>query len=135
MAKRSNCPVNNALEIFGDKWTLLIVREMVFKDATSFSDFKKMAEKIATNILSDRLNRLQSTKIIEKLPYKIDRRKSIYRLTENGRYLIPVLLDIIIWSHRIDSNVSMPAEFIALIENDKAGVVRMLEQRLRNNYG
>ncbi len=131
MAKRSNCPINHALEIFGDKWTLLIIRDLIFKGSTSFSELKKMSEGIATNILSDRLARLERYRIVDKLADGSDGRRAHYRLTQSGEDLIPLLLDIMVWSYRNDPTVNAPAELLARIEADRSSVIAEMAAGLK----
>ena len=130
MKKRSNCAINHALEIFGDKWTLLIIREMVFKKRTAFSEFKKISEGIATNILSDRLSRLENYQLIEKCSDETDGRRATYLLTKSGLDLIPVLLDIMVWSFKHDPSVSVSAEIVGRIQKDRAGFIHEIESSL-----
>src|SRR5262245_14521048 len=93
--RRSDCPVHFALEVFGDAWTLLVVRDLMFKGRTTFSDFARAEEGIATNILSDRLARLEAHGIVE-----LEGRD--YRLTPKGIDLVPIMLAIIAWSAKYD---------------------------------
>lgn len=99
---RSHCPVNYGLEIFGDKWSLLIVRDIVFAGKKTYGEFLKSAEGFATNILASRLAFLEEQGIIAKRPNPADRRKDFYSLTEKGLDLIPVLLSFIAWSAKYD---------------------------------
>lgn len=94
---RSNCPVSSAVEIFGDKWSLLIVRDIIFFGKKTFGEFFRSDEKIATNILSNRLQSLESAGILSKCAHPDDKRKDVYALTEKGRELIPVVLEIFNW--------------------------------------
>lgn len=98
--RRSGCPVSISLEIFGDRWSLLIVRDLMVRGFRTFSDFEHSGEKIATNILADRLRKLQAAGIIVAEAEKTDRRKFSYRLTEKGIDLAPVLLELLIWGAR-----------------------------------
>ena len=100
MARRSGCPVNVSLEIFGDRWSLLIVRDMMVRGYRTFKEFQEAGEGIATNILADRLKKLEETGILTAEPEEDDRRKINYRLTEKGIDLAPVLLELLIWATR-----------------------------------
>ncbi len=99
---RSHCPVNFALESVGDRWALLIVRDMVFLGKKTYGEFLKADEGIATNILASRLDFLESIDVIKKSPNEEDQRKDIYALTEKGLDLIPVLFEFIKWSAKHD---------------------------------
>ena len=99
---RSHCPVNFAVESLGDRWALLIVRDMVFHGKKTYGEFLKAEEGIATNILASRLDFLERIEVIKKSPHGEDQRKDIYTLTEKGLDLIPVLFEFIKWSAKHD---------------------------------
>jgi len=98
---RSNCPVNFGLETFGDKWSLLIVRDIVFWGKKTYGDFLRSDEGIATNILASRLVQLEKEGIIAKMPHPADRRKDVFSLTDKGLELIPLLVEIVSWSGKL----------------------------------
>jgi DNA-binding HxlR family transcriptional regulator len=97
---RSGCPVSMALEVFGDRWSLLVVRDLMVRGFRTFKDFLGSGEGIASNILADRLQKLQSAGIIISEPEEYDGRRVNYRLTERGIDLAPVMLDLLIWGAR-----------------------------------
>ena len=94
---RSGCPVSVSLDLVGDRWSLLIVRDMMVRGYRTFREFQRAGEGIATNILSDRLQKLEEGDILEREPAVGDGRSTYYRLTEKGIALAPVLLEILIW--------------------------------------
>jgi len=94
---RSGCPVSVSLEIFGDRWSLLIIRDLMVRGFRTFKQFQESGEGIATNILAERLERLEAVDIIAPEPEKTDGRRINYRLTEKGIDLAPVLLELLIW--------------------------------------
>ena len=98
--QRSGCPVSISLEALGDRWSLLIIRDMMVRAFRTFKQFQESDEKIATNILADRLRKLAAAGIITAEPEKSDGRKVNYRLTEKGIDLAPVVLDLLIWGTR-----------------------------------
>ncbi|MGB6821713.1 MAG: helix-turn-helix domain-containing protein [Candidatus Acidiferrales bacterium] len=98
--QRSGCPVSISLEALGDRWSLLIIRDMMVRAFHTFKQFQESDEKIATNILADRLQKLMAAGIITAEPEKSDGRKVNYRLTEKGIDLAPVVLDLLIWGTR-----------------------------------
>ena len=98
---RSNCPVNFGLETFGDKWSLLIIRDMVFWGKKTYGEFLRSDEGIATNILASRLASLEKEGIVSKKQNPGDKRKDIYSLTEKGLELIPLLVEIVAWSGKL----------------------------------
>jgi len=87
---RSKCPVNFALETFGDTWSLLIIRDIIRFKKKTYSEFLNSNEKISTNILADRLTRLVEQGILRKVPDKADKRRDIYKLTQKGIDLYPL---------------------------------------------
>ena len=95
--RRSGCPVSLSLERFGDRWSLLIVRDLMVRGYKTFKDFQNSGERIATNILADRLQKLETTGIITTEVEPGDGRRVNYRLTEKGIDLAPVLLELLIW--------------------------------------
>ena len=97
---RSGCPVSVSLEIFGDRWSLLIIRDLMVRGYKTFKDFRDSGEGIATNILADRLKILQAAGIITAGRKPGDARRATYRLTEKGIDLAPVLLELLIWGAR-----------------------------------
>jgi DNA-binding HxlR family transcriptional regulator len=98
--RRSTCPISAALEVLGDRWTLLIVRDMVFGKARTYKDFLASHEGIATNILANRLSRLQASGIVTARRDPQDGRSLIYQLTVKGIDLVPLLMELSIWGTR-----------------------------------
>jgi DNA-binding HxlR family transcriptional regulator len=101
--------VSVSLEILGDRWTLLIIRDLMVRGCRTFREFLQAGEGIATNILADRLRRLVAAEIIETEAEASDARKSNYRLTEKGMDLAPLLLDLLIWGARHERTGASPA--------------------------
>ena len=97
---RSGCPVAVSLDLLGDRWSLLIIRDLMVRGYRTFRDFENAGEKIATNILADRLSKLERAGIITTETEKSDARKVNYRLTRKGIDLAPVLLELLIWGAR-----------------------------------
>ncbi len=107
--RRSGCPISLALELFGDPWTLLIVRDVMFKARRTFKDFQGAGEGMATNILSDRLKRLEQAGILTSEPDPADARRVLYGLTPKGADLAPVLVELVLWSARHEETDAPPA--------------------------
>ena len=128
---RSDCPISTALDIFGDKWSLLIIRDMMFKGKNTYGDFLSSDEKIATNILADRLGLLECADIISKQNHPDSKAKILYKLTPKGIDLIPVLVEIITWSEKHHNVHPQATEFVKQVKKDKSGVVKMLYQNLK----
>ena len=98
--RRSGCPISIALEIFGDSWSLLIIRDLMVRGFRTFKEFQQSGERIATNILADRLQKLEAMGMISAEIDERDARRLNYRLTEKGIDLAPVLLELLIWGAR-----------------------------------
>ena len=96
--RRSDCPINFALETFGDPWSLLIIRDIVYFGKKTYGDFLASEEGMATNILALRLAHLEQQGILVKKLSEKDKRKEEYILTEKGLDLIQVLLEVVTWS-------------------------------------
>ena len=96
--KRSDCPVNFAVETLGDKWSLVILRDIIFWGKHTYGEFLKSDEKIATNILANRLEYLEKEGLISKSPHPDDKRKDFYTVTEKGIALVPMFIEMITWS-------------------------------------
>lgn len=98
--KRSNCPISYSLDIWWDKWSLLILRDLFFMDKCTYGDFLKSPEKIATNILASKLQNLEENSIIEKMHNPESKIKVPYRLTEKGINLLPLFVETYLWAER-----------------------------------
>lgn len=119
--RRSGCPVAFGLDTFGDRWTLLIIREMMIHGQTSYSAFEKIDEGISTNILADRLKHLEAEGVIEKTRDPKSGRRFIYALTPKGRDLAPVLIEIIRWSGKHDTRPVALKDAVNRIKRDRKG--------------
>lgn len=100
MKRRSGCPVSVSLELLGDRWSLLIVRDLMVRGCRTFKDFQHSGERIASNILSQRLRQLEAANIVVAERDASDARRVNYALTEKGIDLAPVLLELLIWAAR-----------------------------------
>ncbi|MGC5743629.1 winged helix-turn-helix transcriptional regulator [Chryseobacterium sp. NFX27] len=98
--KRSDCPISCSLDIWGDKWSLLIIRDLLYAQQCTYGDFLKSEEKIATNILASRLLMLEENKLIIKLEHPESKAKVLYKLTKKGIELLPILIEISLWSEK-----------------------------------
>ena len=108
---RSTCPISFGLDIFGDRWTLLVLRDLVLHGKTRFAEMQASDEQIASNILADRLQRLECFGLIERLPDPDDRRQKVCRVTDKGLTLTPVLLEIAAWGAKHDRSTGAPSGF------------------------
>ena len=103
------CPINASLEVFGDRWSLLIIRDVMLRGFRTFKELLSSGEGIATNILAERLQRLEGAGILSASRDRDDGRKVVYRLTEKGIDLAPVLLELMLWSARHEETAITPA--------------------------
>lgn len=114
--KRSDCPISCTLDVFGDKWSLLIIRDMMFRQKSTYGEFLKSEEKIATNILASRLQNLEENKLIEKLEHPESKAKVLYKLTQKSIDLLPIIVEIHLWA---DKYFEIPADIKVLINEAK----------------
>ena len=121
---RSHCPIAFALDIFGDKWSLLVLRDLLFMGKRRYNEFLASEEGIATNILADRLRRMEVEGVITKSRDRKGRRQRVYTPTRKGLDLLPVILEIIRWSARYDPKTAAPASFVRRLRNDREGLMR-----------
>lgn len=127
---RSNCPISSSLDIFGDRWSLLIVRDLMIYKTRTYGDFIKSAEKIATNILANRLQILEDNGIIIKLPYPDNKVKVLYRLSPKGVDLIPGLIEIALWGEKYLSNSGDFSLFLKDVKNNKTKFLKKISDNL-----
>ena len=128
---RSGCPVSISLEAFGDRWSLLIIRDLMVRGYRTFKEFQQSGERIATNILADRLKRLRAAGIIATEPDPADGRKLNYRLTEKGIDLAPVLLELLIWGARHE-DTGAPCAVIEEMATNREAVLAEVRRRWRD---
>ena len=132
---RSACPVSCSLDIWGDKWSLLIIRDMMFNQKSTYGDFLKSEEGIATNILASRLQSLEQAQFIKKLEHPDSKAKVLYKLTQKGIGLLPILVEVYMWA---DQHFEIPADFkaqIQAVKKDKEGFIKMMDKQLREQIG
>jgi len=125
--RRSGCPLNASVEILGDRWSLLIIRDMMLRGFRSYKEFLESFEGIATNILADRLRRLEAHGIITSERDPADGRKLIYLLTAKGIDLAPVLTEMVLWAagHEDTGNQAL----IRQMQKDKKKFLDAVRQR------
>jgi DNA-binding HxlR family transcriptional regulator len=126
---RSHCPIVFALDIFGDRWSLLILRDLIFKDKSHYEDFLKSEEKISTNILADRLQKLKTEGLIRSVADETNGRKVIYTPTPKALDLIPMILEIIDWSAKHDSKTAVPYEFLKMLKKDRKKLAKQVRSK------
>ena len=135
-SRRSGCPISLALEVFGDRWTLLIIRDLMFAGKRHFRELLHSDERIASNILADRLNMLVEQGVVTRSGDPSHRQKAVYRLTKKGVDLLPVLAQIGIWSRRhepVDERLAATSR-----ELERGGPTlwaKMMDDLLRRDVG
>ncbi|HEX3105995.1 MAG TPA: helix-turn-helix domain-containing protein [Terriglobales bacterium] len=130
--RRSGCPVSVSLDIIGDRWSLLFIRDLMVRGYRRFREFEESGEGVATNILSDRLRKLKSTGIISTEVDDSDRRRVNYRLTQKGIDLAPVLLELLIWGARHERTEASCATVEKMSKNREA-LLNEVRARWKNN--
>jgi DNA-binding HxlR family transcriptional regulator len=126
----SNCPINASLLVLGDRWSLLVVRDLLFAGYRTFNEFLNSGQGIATNILADRIKGLLEAGIIVKEPDPDDGRKWIYSLTAKGVDLAPVLLELSQWGSTYEDGVAPPG-VLERWKSDRAGFLAELRKRAK----
>jgi len=120
------------MDLFGDKWSLLIIRDLMFYDKKFFKEFRASKEKIATNILSDRIKKLESAGILDSKIYEKHRSQKVYTLTQKGIDLVPVLIEIMVWSAKYDNELAITPDFLRAATTDREGLVSRIQTRLKS---
>jgi DNA-binding HxlR family transcriptional regulator len=128
--KRSDCPISSSLDIFGDRWSLLIVRDLMLHETRTYGDFAKADEKIATNILANRLQVLEDNGIIMKLPYPDNKVKWLYQLSKKGVDLIPAVIEIALWGSKYVSNTEESSPFLKEVKKNKTKFLKNIMDKL-----
>jgi DNA-binding HxlR family transcriptional regulator len=128
---RSECPINFGVELVGDRWTLLIIRDMVLSGKTSYGEFLTSEEGIATNILANRLHSLEAEGLISKRPDPIHGKKFIYNLTEKGLDLVPLIVEIALWSAKHHEIPDERKDFVHLAQTKRDELIAGLQQGIR----
>ena len=127
---RSRCPISATLDILGDKWTLLIIRDLMFTEKRTYGEFLQSEEKIATNILADRLLMLEKSGIIEKKAFPGNKVKNLYQLSPKGIDLMAVLFEIILWGDKYFEIPERVHRLAEEIRKDRNGMIKEVSRRL-----
>ncbi|KAA5827537.1 helix-turn-helix transcriptional regulator [Algibacter amylolyticus] len=128
---RSNCPISCSLELWGDKWSLIIIRDLMFAKQCTYGDLLKSEEQISTNILAARLKTLEQNMVIEKLEHPNSKLKVLYKLTKKGIELLPILIEINLWGEKYYADI--PDRTKALLKDvkkDKKSFIRRTMKKL-----
>ena len=122
--RQSGCPVAYSLDVFGDKWTLVVIRDMLMVGKRHYGEFLESPERIASNVLADRLKRLEDAGIVSKETDPSSQSKIIYKLTPKGVELIPLILEVVLWGTKHATHTTTPIELVRKIKKDRAGTIR-----------
>jgi DNA-binding HxlR family transcriptional regulator len=128
----STCPIGYALEIFGDRWTLLVLRDLMLNSRRRYKELLACPEGIATNVLADRLKRLEQRGLISKLRDPLDARQFIYTPTEAAIGLIPMLSELIVWSAR-NGVGDFDEELVQRISKDRERFILETQDAIRRS--
>ncbi|WLD94641.1 helix-turn-helix domain-containing protein [Alkalihalobacillus sp. AL-G] len=122
---KSQCPINFTVEIFGDTWSLLIIRDIAALGKKTFGEFLESEERIGPSVLAERLTHLERKGIIRKRPSESDKRKFIYSLTDNGLNALPILYEIAFYGSQHSPDPDAPDVWFKSLEYDKQEVIRL----------
>jgi len=128
---RSDCPISSALDLFGDKWSLLIIRDLVYFGERTFKDFSNAEEKISSARLSDRLCKLNVLGLLKKSNHPTNKKVYLYSLTDKGLDLFPVIAEYVRWSNKyLNDHIAEPAkEFAKMLEKDRETTLNQFMKR------
>ena len=130
MDKRSTCPINYSVEIFGDKWMLLLLRDLMFNGKNSFLEFRASNEKISSAVLTEKLNTLLAEGIVTKVTSPKNASKFLYLLTDKGIELVPFMVEFLDWGSRYNPEGG-PKTLLNGIKKNKKKVISELQDKLR----
>ena len=129
--RRSPCPINYSVEIFGDRWMLLLLRDLMFEGKNSFLEFRASAERISSAVLTEKLNTLLEQGIVSKVTSPKNASKFLYLITDKGIELLPIMLEFLDWGSRYNPDGG-PKQLLGQIKKDKKKVITELQDKLRN---
>lgn len=135
MSPRRQCPIDYALEVFGDRWSLLVMRDILLAGKRHYRDLVAAKEGIATNVLASRLKKLEAAGLLERRADPDDRRTVFYVATEKALDLIPVLLEISRWSVKHDPHSAAPPDLVKRFDADRQRLIADLQQAARARQG
>ena len=133
--RRSGCPISFALEIFGDRWTLIVLRDLLLRSRTRYRELLACEEGIATNVLADRLKRLERRGLIRKERDSEDARQFVYKPTQLAVNLVPMLLEMAAWGIKNNAHARVKPDLIRRFETDRDKVIAEIQARVRREGG
>ncbi len=134
MELRSHCPINFTLEHVGDKWSLLVMRDLIFKGKRHYNEFLEAGENVSTSVLRDRLRMLEDTGFITKSQDTVKKSRIRYSLTPKGISLVPILVEMIVWGALNDPETESPPEFTEYAQSDRKGLIDSIWEKLEQEH-
>lgn len=134
MKIRSHCPINFALDHIGDKWSLLIIRDLMFNNKRYYNEFFGSEEGVSTSVLADRLKMLESLDFISKSADSVKKSRIKYSLTKKGIRLLPLMIEMVLWSAQIDENTGAGTEFINHATKDRNHLIAIIQEELEKEH-
>ena len=134
MEVRSHCPINYTLEHFGDKWSLLIMRDLMFKGKRHYNEFLESDEKVSTSVLGDRLKMLEELGIISKGKDDVKKSRIKYSLTRKGLDMLPVLIEMIIWAGFYDEKTEAGKVFLNQAKEKREHLIAQIREKLEKEH-
>jgi len=128
---RSECPLSSALDIIGDRWSLLIIRDIMMNGKNTYNEFLRSDEKIATNVLADRLSMLETAGILAREEHPESKAKILYRLTHKGIDLLPMIVEMILWADEYLPVAPAAKEYGKVLKKDKEAIVKRLAAAIK----
>ena len=134
MEVRSHCPINFTLEHFGDKWSFLIIRDLMFKGKRHYNEFLEAGENVSTSVLGDRLKKLEANGIVSRGEDTVKKSRIRYSLTQKGIDLLPILIEMIIWGGEKDSLTESPKEFMNQATQNRQELISTIRENLIKDH-
>lgn len=134
MEVRSHCPINYVLEHIGDKWSLLIIRDLMFKDKRHYNEFLEGGEKVSTSVLGTRLKQLEEVGLISKGADDVKKSRIKYSLTQKGIDMLPFMVDMILWSGDYDKQTEAGKDFLNQAKNHRDDLLKSLREKLTKEH-
>jgi len=130
MEVRSHCPINYGLEHFGDKWSLLIIRDLMFKGKRHYNEFLESNERVSTSVLGNRLKNLEKSGVITRGEDEVKKSRIKYSLTQKGIDMLPFMVDLISWSGIHDAQTEAGIEFLTHAKEDRDNLIQSIKAKL-----
>ena len=134
MEVRSHCPINYVLEHIGDKWSLLIIRDLMFKDKRHYNEFLEGGEKVSTSVLGTRLKQLEEVGLISKGEDDVKKSRIKYSLTQKGIDMLPFMVDMISWSGEYDKETEAGKDFLDQAKHHRDDLLKSIREKLTKEH-